>query len=50
VSVTASNKTAAKAASKAAQKDNDQRYQELLDAYGSGESLEDLEKAVQSYK
>ncbi|KAE9961821.1 hypothetical protein BLS_001296 [Venturia inaequalis] len=30
--------------------DNDQRYQTLLDAYGSGESLEDLQKAVGSYE
>ena len=50
VAVESSNKTAAKAASKSAQKDKDERYQQLLDAYGSGESLDDLQRAVESYK
>jgi hypothetical protein len=27
----------------------DKRYQELLNAYGSGESLDDLQNAVASY-
>ncbi|QDS74994.1 hypothetical protein FKW77_005498 [Venturia effusa] len=30
--------------------DNDARYQSLLDAYGSADSLEDLQKAVGSYE
>jgi hypothetical protein len=30
--------------------DNDKRYQSLLDAYGSGESLEDLQAAVERYQ
>lgn len=29
--------------------ETDKRYREMLDAYGSGESLDDLEKAVASY-
>jgi len=29
--------------------ETDKRYQELLDAYGSGESLDDLQNAVASY-
>jgi len=30
--------------------ENEKRYQNLLDAYGSGESLEDLQKAVGIYE
>jgi hypothetical protein len=44
------NKNASKAASKSRQKEADERYQALLNAYGSGESLSDLEKAVENYK
>jgi hypothetical protein len=50
VAIEAQNKTATKAASKSRQKENDERYQQLLEAYGSGDSLSDLEKAVESYK
>jgi len=34
---------------KQAMSETDKRYQELLDAYGSGDSLDDLQKAVASY-
>lgn len=46
----ANNKNAAKAASKYEQSEKDKKYQALLDSYGSGESLSDLERAVQNYK
>lgn len=32
-----------------AKAETDKRYQELLNAYGSGESLDDLQNAVTSY-
>jgi len=37
------------AAQNKAKKEADKRYQELLNAYGSGETLEDLQNAVSSY-
>jgi len=39
-----------RASKKQSMAESDKRYQSLLDAYGSGESLEDLQKAVGSYE
>ncbi|KAF2434486.1 hypothetical protein EJ08DRAFT_467912 [Tothia fuscella] len=50
VALEASNKSAAKNVLKSKQTEADKRYQALLDSYGSGETLEDLERAVSSYK
>jgi hypothetical protein len=50
VAVEASNKAAAKNAVKSTQTEADKRYQALLESYGSGESLSELENAVQNYK
>jgi len=50
VAVETQSKSATKAASKSRQKEADERYQALLESYGSGESLSDLEKAVENYK
>ena len=43
------NDDSAIAAQKKAKLEADKRYQELLNAYGSGESLDDLQNAVTSY-
>jgi hypothetical protein len=43
------NDDSAAAAQKKAKLETDKRYQELLNAYGSGESLDDLQNAVASY-
>jgi hypothetical protein len=37
------------AAQNQAKKEADRRYQELLNSYGSGESLDDLQNAVANY-
>ncbi|KIW02111.1 uncharacterized protein PV09_06602 [Verruconis gallopava] len=39
----------ARAAQAKAKAETDKRYQELLNAYGSGESLDDLQNAVANY-
>lgn len=43
------NDEGAIAAQKKAKAEADKRYQQLLNAYGSGETLEDLQNAVTDY-